>query len=404
MNIVFFSSLLPPDYYGGAEILTLTLAEAFAAKGHTVTIYTGGPNRRFTQNGVEIIQIPELRHSPQCKTSLSQYYATKLHTALRHEGSIQNADIIHAIDLDSITLLSYWKEIQDKFVVTMQDYGLICPAGDLLYGSIGCLNYCHENKGFQCIAHRGVYGIASLRLRLSYAVRKLVRDKVLDRLKNVICVSNYVAQSLLRIHKPDLKQVIPNCLSDEWFIKNNVQKTFDILYVGRLEAYKGIDVLLHAIHEMKNPDLHVGIVGGGSRMYYENIVRMKGLEKNITFFGIVDQRQIRKYYQHSRVIVVPSIWPEPCGRTIIEGMASGVPVVATRTGGTPESMVHGKHGYLIPAGNSSIMASTINSLLFKKKLLSVMGVSARNYAKKMYNTDVVSGTYLSFYRKVSCGI
>ena len=254
---------------------------------------------------------------------------------------VSEADIVHAFDLDGILLLSGWKEVESKLVVTVQDYSIICPGGDLLtIEDKPC--HCYADMMFRC--HRRHEGrlLRRLYFQIAYPIRFTVRSRLFLRLPVVVFISRYVSLQFNRVFGKTLlakTAVIGNFVPERW-LHTSIRKgkRFDILYVGRLEYYKGLGVLLDALALLKKRGLpyQVCIVGAGDIEVYKERVTELGLTANVSFAGEVAYSDIRAFYLQSRVVVVPSIWPEPCGRAVIEGMASGSVVVASSNGGTAE--------------------------------------------------------------------
>jgi len=107
---------------------------------------------------------------------------------------------------------------------------------------------------------------------------------------------------------------------------------------------------------------------------------------------------MKEYYQRSTVVVVPSVWPEPCGRVIIEGMFWKGVVVSTSRGGTPE-LITPQNGFLVPSGNSTQLASVIHRVLGHPKMAKAIALRAHAQAKKLYTQKHIAGLYLTAYRR-----
>jgi glycosyltransferase involved in cell wall biosynthesis len=134
-------------------------------------------------------------------------------------------------------------------------------------------------------------------------------------------------------------------------------------YVGRLEAHKGVGVLVAAVAAV--PGLTLEIVGAGPELGgLQQQVRSAGATDRITFGGFHDQGDLAEVYQRFDVVVVPSLdtagWVEQFGRVAVEAMASGVVVVASRSGALPE--VVGQAGVLVPQGDSGALADALIDL------------------------------------------
>jgi glycosyltransferase involved in cell wall biosynthesis len=134
-------------------------------------------------------------------------------------------------------------------------------------------------------------------------------------------------------------------------------------YVGRLEAHKGVDVALRAIARLKAVTMDV-VGDGPARRSLELLNHDLGLEPRVHFSGFAQNTDIHALYRCFDVVVVPSLvfpnWVEQFGRVAIEAMASGVAVVATRTGALPD--VVGDGGVLVPPGDDAALAQALIEL------------------------------------------
>jgi D-inositol-3-phosphate glycosyltransferase len=152
-----------------------------------------------------------------------------------------------------------------------------------------------------------------------------------------------------------------------------------ILFAGRLDPFKGPDVLLHAIAMMKT-QAHVVIVGGSSpadrdvrnlRSLAENL----GIASRAHFVGARPQQELPLYYSAADVTAVPS-YHETFGLAAVESQACGTPVVATRAGGLMTVVRHGQTGFLVPRC-PGFFAGYIDNLLRDTSLHAGMSVQCR---------------------------
>lgn len=381
MKIIFVSLYSPLSYLGGAEILTLVLAQSLVRLGHSVTIYTAGIGIRRKVHGVIIQETPFFLFPLRFRTALLPLYAYLLGIIFSSNRDFRNADIVHAIDSGAIVLLSGWKFLRNRFVATIQDYSLIWPTKD--YFSLG------RQKSVP----------SSFTSALTRKIRKKVNLAAIHRLRHAVCVSDYVARKFRQVNSKTNIAVIGNCVSPEWGKKTDViSRDIDILYVGKLMPYKGLGVLLSSLTSLsKLRTLSVMIVGEGLTQRYKNQVIRSGISRYVTFTGPIPYRDIPKFYRRSKIVVSPSIWPEPCGRSIIEAMWLGCAVVATNVGGTPESLIDGVHGHLVSPNRPSEIAIACKKLLQNTITRNKFGESASRYAHKNYSSDRIAKEYLRFY-------
>ena len=166
-----------------------------------------------------------------------------------------------------------------------------------------------------------------------------------------------------------------------------------LLYVGRIEPIKGLDLLLDTVDLLaKSRDIQLYVVGGSLEKDPElDRLRKKtadlGLGNRIVFKGSVDQDTLKHYYSASDVFVFPSFY-ESFGLVVLEAMSCGLPVVASRVGGVVSFVRNGENGYLIPWRCPEPYAEKIEVLLSNPDLRAFMSQSALQTANKMSWFDV----------------
>ncbi len=144
-----------------------------------------------------------------------------------------------------------------------------------------------------------------------------------------------------------------------------------LLYVGRLEHVKGVDVLLKAMRTVVRqfPDVQLSIVGDGAvRAELEAFVKRHRLQKQIVFHGWLGPKAVSVQYAQTTAVVIPSIWPENLPTVCIEALAMGRPVIGSNSGGIPELIQDGVTGRVVPVGNESKLAAAIIDILSRPKL------------------------------------
>ena len=182
-----------------------------------------------------------------------------------------------------------------------------------------------------------------------------------------------------------------------------------ILYVGRIEPLKGIDILLRAIPMLEyGQDLVSGtgqalrvLIVGGNPDNDSELDRLKsltselGIEDCVRFTGSVPQSTLPTYYSAADVFVLPS-HSESFGLAPLEAMACGTPVVVSRVGGMKTFVNSGENGYLVPWRCPESFAQRLDVLLANPELRDVMGQAAREKALSM-GWDSVADRMLDYY-------
>jgi len=135
-----------------------------------------------------------------------------------------------------------------------------------------------------------------------------------------------------------------------------------VLYIGALVRQKGVDLLLRAFKELKRERPDAGLVIAGDGPEREALERLAAeLElRDVQFLGYV--QELDRLFTTGSVLALPSR-EEGLGIVLLEAMARGVPVVASRTGGIPEIVVHGSNGLLFTRGSVPELAKALAELL-----------------------------------------
>jgi D-inositol-3-phosphate glycosyltransferase len=176
-----------------------------------------------------------------------------------------------------------------------------------------------------------------------------------------------------------------------------------LLFVGRLQPLKGIDTLLRAAHVVRqhHAQLQVLIVGGGMDAQDEHeaqelhrlqaLSERLGLGRHVCFIKAQPQEVLAQYYAAADVFVMPSHY-ESFGMVVLEAMACGIPVVASRVGGLTSTVVSGHTGFLVPEGDGQAFARAILPLLGSPTLRDGCGQAGLRRAQAFTWPHVVERT------------
>jgi glycosyltransferase involved in cell wall biosynthesis len=192
----------------------------------------------------------------------------------------------------------------------------------------------------------------------------------LDNASGIACVSRSLKSDLVTqgLASPTDVNVVPNPVDTTFFRppdndpfrKNRPPRRLRLLAVGRLIPNKRIDLLLRALTECPDP-VSATIVGDGPDAgSLRRLARQLGLSNRVRFEGRQDRRGVRRQYWRADALVVPSR-VETFGLVLVEAMATGLPTVATRSGG-PEDIITPTTGLLVPPDNRDALATAVTRL------------------------------------------
>ncbi len=178
-----------------------------------------------------------------------------------------------------------------------------------------------------------------------------------------------------------------------------------LLFVGRIEPLKGIDILLGATAELGTEHAcSVLVIGGdssarqGEIAYLRTLAARLGIADRVKFLGAVDHQRLPLYYSAADICVVPSFY-ESFGLVALEAMACGTPVVASRVGGLAGTVRDGETGYLIPWRCPEPFAERIELLLGNEELRRAFGRTARE-AVERFRWANVAQAIIDLYREL----
>lgn len=207
----------------------------------------------------------------------------------------------------------------------------------------------------------------------------------------------------------DAFTVIPNALDVDLFRQPPRQRQPDdaiiILHVGRLERVKGVEVLARAFIEISEQTPRARLVfvgddrpdGAGStwRTRLERQFAAHGLQSRVQFTGGIDQQELLRWYARADLAVVPSMLYESFSYTCAQAMAAGLPVIATRIGGVPETV--GDCGLIVEPGDSAALAEALLELLTQPNLRQAFGQQACQRAAHYFDAEIVAKKTLDLY-------
>ena len=237
-----------------------------------------------------------------------------------------------------------------------------------------------------------------------YALRKLLlRMAVFFGTKLVVISEDMRAKVENKIGiKADAMSVVYNgtdateFVPDEKIDRNNKTK---VICVARLIPRKRIDLLLDASRELKQKGycFDMTVVGGGElEGRLREIVSESELSDTIKLLG--ERKDIPLLLRSSNIFVLPSDDEGlPC--SIIEAMASGLPVVASDVGGVRELVVDDENGFLFPAGNGAELFGALEKLIRDSEVQKKLGRRSREMFEQHFSTDVMASSYLEVYEE-----
>jgi len=224
-------------------------------------------------------------------------------------------------------------------------------------------------------------------------------DQVLKNTHCILAVSKYIANGIIQRSPSALKKVHvlysgANLNKFHPRVDSKTKEETSVLYTGRLNPDKGVLELIKAMKLVLAdfPEAHLKVVGSfwfnDNRLtpYIEKLIDCsKEITDFVEFTGFIPNDKLPEIYASAFLFVAPSIWNEPCGLTVLEAMASGLPIVSSQRGGIPE--IVGDAGILVEPEDTVALANAIGKYLKDRLFAKEMGIRARRRVEKYFTWE-----------------
>lgn len=229
---------------------------------------------------------------------------------------------------------------------------------------------------------------------------RIALPSIAKQAQAVRVVNSTVRNELLRWGVAEEKvHVLPSFYLDATALQpKNVEKKFDLVFVGRLVANKGVEKLLVAMNKLAGASLLI-IGDGMQRKHYQQLAKNIGVADRVTFLGwLPSQADVIEHMQMAKVFVMPST-SEGGPRSALEAMACGLPVVVTQVGVMPDVIQNSENG-LFTSGTPDDIAEKVALLLSDEDWRSRMGHNATHILDRYNRTDLIQ-KYTDFLSAVA---
>ena len=361
MNILLVNKFLTRR--GGAETYTLELGRALAGRGHRVEYFGMDSPERDAGNSAGLYVRPLDFRTPGLKQAVYPFkiiYSREAYKKMRRVLTVFDADVVHLNNFNFQLTPSVIAAVRDagrargkkiRLLYTAHDSQLLCP-DHLFYISHAArvCEKCLHGLPMHCARNRCIHG-SSAKSLLAAAEAAVYRFSMLyERIDTIICPSRYMFKKFCTVPRFARKAV---------FLQNfvlpltpvPVPRGRYVLYFGRLDAEKGVDLVAEAARLL--PDIPFAVAGDGP-----GTVHFHGL-KNVHMAGFLSGQMLQKAISGALVTLCPSRCRENCPLSVLESIALGTPVIGANHGGTPELIEPERTGLLFAPGDAGAMAACI---------------------------------------------
>lgn len=235
-----------------------------------------------------------------------------------------------------------------------------------------------------------------------------------------IAVSDFIKNHILEKYSKDVNgriATIHNGVNIDIFKpkdKNFMRKTLGIgeepllIFAGRIDPRKGLDVLLDAFTEAKQTikNLKLVIIGPMGSFWHKKPQefslhikkRIESIQGVYLLEPTYDREKLSYIYSMADVACIPSIFPEGLPLTALEMQACGVPVLATDAGGLKEAYIDGETGFFVQQGNVSDLADKIKKIFSNDEIRRKMGIKARKFVEENFTWEITADKLMEVYK------
>lgn len=324
---------------GGEDVVVANEKKLLEMNGNEVFSYSRNNDELKTMNAFQKFLIP-----------FTAVYSFKTYREVKTLIRENKIDIVHVHNTLMVVSPSVFYaafHCHVPVVQTLHNFRMLCPAGSYFRGDRIC-EECSE-KGLQCSLKYGCYRGSKAQTFVSAAILKIHRMLGTYRKVNFICLTEFNREKLSRLNEGgkqivDMKKVYikPNFTFQEG-ISGEVQKAGDyFLVVGRVEALKGIDVVVKAFEKI--PDQKLIVAGDGPMMAEMKAYIKEHNMSNVKFAGYLDKAKVQEKYRGAKAVIMASQCYEAFAMTIAEAYSNAVPVIAGNVGNLANMVEEGVTG------------------------------------------------------------
>jgi glycosyltransferase involved in cell wall biosynthesis len=424
-KILYISFGYEPLWGGGMVKNQLGLMKNLIITGHAVTYFTAGrydfkrkiylrPRKISGIRAIEMVNSPNF-YDPYGYCTNPENHCSNIEIERLLTEVIESAkpDLVHISDLrmHTASVIEIVKRFDLPIVKTIENFGDLCPKGDLMFkDELPCIDFDEGKKCLMClskykkqvipITHRIkgsihyehyfpiIAKIGWLKKLIpkaikqttasfvqyspkAYANRRKFFIEMLNKCDVVHTTSKNIAQRFINCGiNPEIIRTIP--LSAEGLSEINPRSDFEPKYPitfgyrGKLHTRKGVQILLAAFSRLDQEKCRLIIYGDGDLSFFS---AYDGNKLNIDYRGTYRKNQINRVLKEIDIGVVPSIWEEVFGIVGLEYINARIPIIASNIGGISEWLKDGENGFLFNPGDSYELFSIMKRFLRNPSLI-----------------------------------
>ena len=362
-------------FKGGGQLAVHHLACALSEKGHEVhALYSKYPDEHFE------VEIPY-----------------KVHWAQHHDFATINLNIF-----------SYPKVLaqlaaKEKFDVIHGNAEESCGVGNIAARIKAAYVFTSHAPN---IPTTGMLGGMAHPIQFLKSINTYLLRQAMDEADRIVAFSQFSRDLIVKglgNACANRVEVIPPGIESSWFeVERNPVVPTQLIFWGRVEEEKGLPELFVALNTVakKFANVKLTLVGEGNRLQeYKTRVIDLGLADRVEFTGWLNNREIQTLAAKSSIGIFPSRI-ESFGLSVVEAMATGLPVIVARGGAVPENIDDGVTGTLVSVNDSDALAEAINKALEKSQSSETMAKAAKTAVQQKFSWDRAADSMIEIYKNI----
>ena len=373
-------------YRGGEEQAVENDRALLESRGHHVDLY--------------VREYDDLARVGRANAAIQALWSARTYFEVRRLVRARRPDVVHVHNIFPLISASVYSAAHAEgvpVVQTLHNYRLVCPASTLLRDGRPC-ELCVGRAPWRAVRYRCYrdsraqsFALSSI-LTLHRVIGTWNRD-----VDAYIALTNFGREIFVRGGLPP----------ERIFVRHNAiatpapstdERSGSAIYLGRLSPEKGVRVLLEAWRAL--PDLPLEIIGEGPLRDEVAAAIATPELAHVRLIGPLPHDAALARLQRARMLVFPSICYEGFAFAIVEALASGLPVVASRLGAQAEVVNHGVSGLLFTAGDSNALRESVRRLASSPDLGDRLSDGARREFRDRFSPDASYGALMEIYGRV----
>ncbi len=370
MKILLLNYEYPP-VGGGGGYVAHNISKNLVQRGHSVTVVTATYRNlpaKETRDGVIIYRLPSLRKKMARTTSFEMLtYIILCHLflmILRLRGKTFDVSHIH-------------------FALPT---GIIGPWVKLLFG----IQYLLTIHGTD------LPGNDKTRFTISHEISRPFLIFSLGNAAHITTVTPHLKDLALQVVNRDDISIIPNGVNADLFYPRNVEKSDEIIFLGRLIPIKSPEFIIAAFPSILHSVPHAKLVIGGDgymKHDLEALVEELHLNDHVSFVGWIEHDKLPEFHSRGKIFLSLQKHDNFGSLAMLEAMACGLPVIASDTGDTDKQIINGKNGFAIELDNHGEFIDSVVHLLTNEGEREQMGKTASEQIRKNYSWEGITSKY-----------